>query len=252
MGTIRLWIRAPLIILWTLFVWGIRLALWPPFWSTPRLDFRIRRFLFLYYSRVLALLCGMRVKIIGPIPEPPFYLVANHLSYMDVYLLAYATGCTFVARGDMANWPVIGAICKSLHVIFIDRESKADTFRANDLIAYQIENGGGVVVFAESRISPGRNVAPFKSAVLAPAADLKLPVYYATISYKTHAAEPSANRVVGWWRPEPVFKHIFRLLRQPGFTATLHFGDAPMQSSDRKILAQELHEAVKANFVAVE
>lgn len=252
MGIIRLCIRFPLIILWTFSLWALRLAIWPFVIRTPRLDYHIRRVMFRFYSHGLAPLFGMRVKITGPIPKAPFYLVSNHLSYMDVYLLAYATGCTFVARGDVANWPLIGAISKSLHVIFIDRDKKKDTLRVNDIIGRQIENGDGVAVFAESRISPGRDVAPFKSAVLAPAVELKLPVYYVTLSYKTIEGELPANRVVAWWRPEPVFFHVFRLLKQPGFTATLHFGDAPMQSTDRKQLAQDLHAAVQKNFIPLD
>jgi 1-acyl-sn-glycerol-3-phosphate acyltransferase len=252
MGIIRLWIRFPLIIFWTLSLWSLRLAIWPFVIRNPRLDYHIRRVIFRFYCHGLALLFGMRVKITGPVPKAPFYLVSNHLSYMDVYLLAYATGCTFVARGDLAHWPVIGAISKSLHVIFIDRERKKDTLRVNDIIGHQIENGDGVVVFAESRISPGRDVAPFKSAVLASAVELNLPVYYATISYKTNEGGLPANKAVAWWRPEPVFFHVFRLLKQPGFTATLHFGDEPMQSTDRKLLAQDLHLAVQKNFTPLE
>jgi len=251
MGTLRLLFRAPLVCLWLCAMWGLRLAIWPFVWGDPRRDYAIRRALFRYFCRGLAPIIGMRVQISGTVPKAPFYLVANHLSYVDVYLLAYATGCTFVARGDMANWPLIGAICKSLHVIFIDREHKQDALRVNDLIARQIENGDGLVVFAESRISPGRDVAAFKSALLVPAVENKLPVHYVTVSYATREGYPPANRVVGWWRPEPVFSHIFRLLRQPGFTATLHFGDAPIQSTDRKALARDLHEAVKKQFVPV-
>ncbi len=81
---------------------------------------------------------------------------------------------------------------------------------------------------------------------------LQLPVHYATLHYATRPGMPAANEVVGWWRPEPFFKHLARLFCQPGFTATVHFGAEPIRGDNRKTLAKDLRKAVLEHFTPME
>jgi 1-acyl-sn-glycerol-3-phosphate acyltransferase len=182
------------------------------------------------------------------VPGPPFFLVANHLSYLDMVVLTHQTGCIYVARGDVEHWPVIGFLSKSMYVIFIDRKNQRDTVRVNRLISHAIEMGDAVAVFAESRISAGRDVEPFKSALIEPAVAAGLPVHYATLGYETLAGDPPAGEIVNWWRPEGFLFHLQRLLRHRGVVARVRFGDEPLCGDDRKELAPRLHAAVRANF----
>ncbi|MBI3118679.1 MAG: 1-acyl-sn-glycerol-3-phosphate acyltransferase [Candidatus Hydrogenedentes bacterium] len=249
MGILRLYIRLLLGVSWTLAVWCVRLAVWPSALFSEALDRRLRRRLVRGWGRGLARIIGMTVVVKGAPPPPPFYLVANHLSYIDVWLLAHTAGCAFVARGDVEHWPLIGIIAKSVYVLFIDRESRKDAVRVNRLIEHALSLQDGIAVFPESRISRGIDVEPFKSALIEPAVANKVPIHYATISYATAPGCPPASRVIGWWRPEPFFHHLFRLLRCRAYTATIEFGDTPLTGEDRKQLARELREAVRKPFV---
>lgn len=249
METLQSGIRFPLLLLWTALTWCLRLfvGLFTRFSEVH--DRRWRRWIVRVWGWGFKGLVGMRVVIVGPLPKPPYYLVANHLSYLDIFLLSAVLGCTFVARGDVKHWPVVGWVARSLHVLFIDREQRQDAVRVNDLIAHTLAQGDGLVVFAESRISRGLAVAPFKSALIQPAIDNGVPIHYATINYETPANAPLASHVIGWWRPEPFFAHMRRLLRYPGFTATLYFGEEPISGTNRKVLAAALHEAVAERYV---
>ena len=237
-------IRFPLVLLWTALTWSVRVAFWPLTCFSERGDRRRRRWILKVWGWGFQRIIGMRVHIVGPRPEPPYYLVANHLSYLDIFLLTATLGSTFVARGDLKHWPVVGWIARSLHVLFIDREQRKDAVRVNELIAHTLAEGDGLVVFAESRISPGLEVAPFKSALIQPAIDNGMAVHYVTINYKTPATSPPPSHLIGWWRPEPFFYHVRRMLRHPGFDATLHFGPTPLEGVNRKQLAAALHEKV--------
>lgn len=245
------WARFIGLLLWTGGLWLIRLAFWPVAWWNEPLDRRGRRWILRTWGLGFTRLTGARIVIHGPLPKPPFYLVANHLSYLDIFILSSVLGSTFVARGDLESWPVIGLLSKSLHVLFIDRESRQDALRVNEQIAHTLRQKDGLVVFAESRISRGLAVEPFKSALIQPAIDNGVPVHYVTLNYSTDFEEPPASRIVGWWRPEPFFLHVRRLLRYPGFTASLHFGAEPIDGSDRKTLATALYEAVKGSYVTM-
>ena len=252
MGLIRCWTRLLLILAWTFPLWGLRLLYWPvAFWDEAR-DRRWRRWWFRLWARVFARIVGMRVVVHGTPPDAPFYLVSNHLTYMDIFLLVHQTGCGFVARGDMAKWPLIGTMCRSLYILFIDRTDRRDAARVNDEIARTLAQGDGITVFAESRISRGRGVAPFKSALIQPAFAMDIPVHYATIGYRTPPGQPPASRIVGWWRPEPLGLHFRRLLRCPEFTAEITFGPAPVRADDRKLLAERLHQGVVENFTPLQ
>jgi len=252
MQLFRLWTRLFLGTMWTLLVWLLRVMVWPLTWYSEALDRRLRHRIVRRWARGFAPLIGMKVEVTGPPPDPPYYIVANHLSYVDIWVLQYAVGCAFVARGDVQHWPVIGVIAKSVHVLFIDRERREDTVRINALIDHMLNMGDGLAVFAESRISRGLDVEPFKSALIEPAVRNEMPIHYATITYRTHPGCPPASKVVSWWRPEPFFHHLFRLLRCRGFTAHIHFGEEPLFNEDRKQLAQELHKAVRASYTPLE
>lgn len=249
MQSLRAGLRFPALLLWTGATWFVRLAFWPvSLWSEP-LDRRGRRWIMRVWGWGFRHLVGMKLEVHGPLPKPPYYLVANHLSYLDIFVLSTVLGCTFVARGDLAHWPVIGWLNRSLHVLFIDRERREDAVRVNQLIAHTLAQRDGLVVFAESRISCGLTVEPFKSALIQPAIDNHMPVHHVTINYSTPNNNPKPGDILGWWRPEPFFFHVRRLLRYPGFKVTLHFGEAPIAGTNRKTLAAELHEAVKGHYV---
>lgn len=230
-------------------IYAVRLLVWPTVLISEKLDRRLRRWLLQTWARLFAVVAGVKVVVQGTPPTPPFFIVANHVSYMDMLIVNHQTGSIFVSREDVQYWPIIGFMSKSVYVIFIDRQDKRDTVRVNKLIEHTLKMGDGVAVFAESRISCGLDVEPFKSALIEPAIANHIPVHYATVTYETPEGSPPASKIIGWWRPEPFFAHLLRLLRCPGFTATIRFGEAPISGTDRKELAERLHAAVRGQFV---
>jgi 1-acyl-sn-glycerol-3-phosphate acyltransferase len=189
--------------------------------------------------------------VCGEAPRRPFFLVCNHLTYLDVALLAGQLGCLIVSRADVQDWPVVGILSKYMETIFINRESLKDTLRANSNIAMALENGEGVALFAEARTSTGCEVRRFKSALLESAVQKGCPVYYAIIQYRTPEGCPPASHMLCWGTDETFFAHGFRMLRLPKFYASLTFGDQPISGTDRKALADELWQAVQTRFTPI-
>ena len=104
------WIRAItrllLILVATGFVcifWAIAAAL--AFWS-PRLRQYVRHVVFQTWSRFMLLILGARVTVTGEPPDRPFFLVSNHLSYLDIPVLASRIPGVFVAKKEIRSWPV--------------------------------------------------------------------------------------------------------------------------------------------------
>jgi 1-acyl-sn-glycerol-3-phosphate acyltransferase len=229
-------------------VWVLGTAL---LYVSKRARARWRGLLFRLWGRATAAAIGMRLDARGVAPRPPFLLVVNHLSYADVVALAASCECMFVSKKEVAMWPVVGRLCRSMKTIFVDRRSRRDIPRALSLIEAALDAGAGVVLFAEGTSTRGRRVLPFKSPLLEAAARRGLPVHYASLSYRTPPGEAQAETSVCWWGDMTFPKHFFGLLKLRGFRADLAFGEEAIVEGDRKALAGRLWAEVVARFVPV-
>ncbi|MCC6143893.1 MAG: 1-acyl-sn-glycerol-3-phosphate acyltransferase [Candidatus Hydrogenedentes bacterium] len=252
MKLLRIGVRLPLLLASVLGVFLLWTICRPVGLVTPLGLRRIRRWLLQGWGWTCLRIVNARVECSGAAPKPPFYLVANHLSYVDIFLLARYAGPVFVARSEMAEWPLFGFMLRQSQMLFIRRGQLRDAPRVLDLLQAQLDAGDGIVIFPEARCTRGVTVQPFKPALLEAAARRSFPVSYATLSYATPEGEPAAGDSVVWWRWEGVHSHLFRLLALPGFTARIDFGPVPVISNDRKVLATTLHQVVLRNFVPIE
>ncbi len=212
---------------------------------------RWRKFVQINWARWIARIIGMRVRVSGEPPRPPYFLVSNHLSYVDIIAYSACLDCVFVSRGDIAHWPGIGRLARGGGTIFLDRENVLDIPRVIGLINRKLDQGLGVLLFPEGTSTKGDSVRAFRPSLLEPAARAAYPVSYASISYRTPHTEPSAHRVVCWWGDMTFKPHLIALLKVRRFDCFITFGDHAIQADDRKVLAKSLWRAVNAQFVPV-
>lgn len=210
-----------------------------------------RQFIFEKWTRSFSLIAGMNIEVIGQVPEPPFFLVCNHLSYVDIAAIRAVAKGVFVAKAEIKDWFLAGRIVRDMGVIFINRTNRRDIPRAGTEIIERLNAGEGVVVFPEGTSTKGEDVMPFNSSFLEFAARTDLPVSYAAITYRTPAGEPRASDAICWWEDISFVRHMLRLFELKSFTAVITFGDEPVASIDRKVLAGELRSRVKEHFVPV-
>ena len=203
---------------------------------------------FQIWSRSLCRIFGVRVSTSGAAPRPPFLLVSNHLSYLDILTLGTRLPCVFVAKAEIDGWPVFGAICRSVNTIFIDRRMKRKLPEILRRIETALDAGQGIVIFPEGTSSAGAGVMPFRSSLLELAADLERPVHYAAINYAVPEGEMPAHLSVTWWGDMPLGAHLRNFLALPRVDCELAFGDEPIQAGHRKTLASDLHREVARRF----
>jgi 1-acyl-sn-glycerol-3-phosphate acyltransferase len=194
---------------------------------------------------------GARLHLSGEPPVAPFLLVSNHLSYVDILAFASTIDCVFVAKSDLATWPVVGTLCRVADVVFVDRKLRRDVSRVNALIDAAIQNGEGVIVFPEGTSTRGETVLPFMSSLLDVAARKAIPVHSATIWYRTTPTEVPASESICWWGKMTFPDHFFALAGMSGFDAWITHGDGVIVCEDRKQLARMLRERVLDSFVPV-
>jgi Acyltransferase len=146
---------------------------------------------------------------------------------------------------------LIGWIERTIGTIFIDRTNFQDIPRVIRVINKNLDNGFGIVLFAEGTSTKGDKVLPFSPALLEPAARGNYPVSYASISYRTPPDEKPAHLAICWWEEITFVSHARRLLELRKFDAVLTFGSHAIQADDRKVLARSLWVAVNDQFIPV-
>ncbi len=118
-----------------------------------------------WYYRILKRIVGIRVVVHGqPTKAKPHLVVSNHISYFDIVALGSLIAGDFIAKADIAKWPVFGIMAKAGRSVFIDRKRSA-TSNARDQIQERLDDGDTLIMFPESTSGDGTHMKPFKSAL---------------------------------------------------------------------------------------
>jgi 1-acyl-sn-glycerol-3-phosphate acyltransferase len=217
----------------------------------PALRRRGRNAIYHLWSRACVRILGGRLHIEGEPPPAPFFLVSNHLSYVDIVVLASCLDGFFVAKLEIRSWPLFGLLSRTVGTLFIDRELRRDVVRVNQLIEDVLDRGYGVMLFPEGTSTQGYEVAHFNSALLDYPARRGMPVHVAALHYRTSPGDVPANLSLAWWGDAGFVPHARQLLGVRSFEATLRFSPRTVQASDRKELAAAAREAVIEIFEPV-
>lgn len=191
---------------------------------------------------------NVKVRITGAVPAKPFFLVANHLSYVDILVLAGLTGAVFVSKKEVRRWPGIGWVAYVYNSIFLDRENKQDLSRVTALIDQSMQRTRAVVVFPEGTSSDGQSVLAFYSPLFEWPAQHTYPVHTVSFSYHSHDPHLPAREAMCWWGDMafiPHFKNL-SLLRRP--EVHIHFAKQTVSADQRKILAKHAQQSVEQHF----
>ncbi len=202
-----------------------------------------------WWGKGIAKILSMEIKVEGTPPEPPFFLVSNHLSYIDVPVYSSLLKTTYVSKMEVKHWPLIGFMASTLGIIFIDRRKKRDVARVNREISEQLNEHQGVVLFPEGMTSPGLEVLQFRPPLLEHAASENIEVSYSAIRYRALKGKEPAYKSVSWWGGTPLHKHLYLLASNKKIMVTIRFGDDRLSNADRKILAEKLYQKVSGIFL---
>lgn len=203
------------------------------------------------WARACARALGVDVTARGEPPRPPFFLASNHLSYLDIVVLATLVDARFLAKSEIARWPIAGLLARSVGTLFIERERARDLTRVLPAIQSRLDLGHGVVVFPEGTSTKGAEVLRFKPSLFEVALRTRAPVRTASLSYATPSHAPPAHLAVCWWGDAPFLGHFLRLLMLPRIRATVAFGGSEIRAEDRKSLAALAQRAVEDQFTPV-
>jgi 1-acyl-sn-glycerol-3-phosphate acyltransferase len=184
---------------------------------------------------------GIRVTKHGSMPSSGL-LVSNHLSYLDIVVLSSIRPCIFVAKRDVASWPLFGWLAHAAGTIFVDRERRLSSRKIVNGIRDAIAGGSLVVIFPEGTSSDGSTVLPFKSALLESAVQLRSPIAAASIEYALDYG--SVVDEVCYWGDMTLVPHLLNLFFKREIRANYSFSPAKIRAGSRKEIAHELRDEI--------
>lgn len=192
-------------------------------------------------------LLGVRVESVGG-PSGPSLIVANHLSWLDIFVLASQVDCRFVAKSEIARWPGVGLLARTVGTVFVDRGRRSDAARVAARMGDLLESDVSVVQFPEGAVMEGLVIGRFHPALFEPAARAALPCHPAALTYDTPQCGLGTRFSVGWWGGVGLVPHAFRLVRCGEVVARCAWSPTPHADVDRKVLATIAQRSVEEAF----
>ena len=171
-------------------------------------------------------------------------IVANHVSWLDIFVLLSFQPARFVAKADLKRLPVVGRLIANAGTLFIERERRRDTHTVNRATVEALTRGDVVAVFPEATTSDGRGLLKFHSSLLQSAVDAKAHVQPIAIRYRTPDDEfcvapayvGDLNLVQSFWQ----------VTGEPRIVAELHVMPAfPAGTAHRRELSRAAEEAIR-------
>jgi 1-acyl-sn-glycerol-3-phosphate acyltransferase len=214
------------------------------------------------WQRIACFLIGIRVTVTGaPAEDRPLLLLSNHSSWLDIPVLASVAPVSFIAKSEVATWPVVSFLAKAQRTVFVDRNSRQATGAHADEVAGRLSKGDIMVLFAEGTSSDGNKVLPFRSALVGAAQRAigdggAATVQPVAIAYRKMQGLPLGRQhrpLVAWYGGTDLLPHLKRVLSQGGIDAHVVFGPARKLAAkdNRKVATQEAGELVRRLVAAL-
>lgn len=236
---------------------GLTLPLMPVQAAAVALKSPLARRLPLVYHRWSCRILGFRLKVKGDIlPKQPALFVANHTSYLDIEILgALIDGC-FIAKNEVAGWPLFGQLAKLQRTVFVDRRARSTAVQ-RDAIRARLDRGDRLILFPEGTSGDGNRLLPFKSALFSVAdyvgSDGPLVVQPVSVAYVRLDGIPLGRfyrPFFAWYGDMEMAPHLWALLGlgTVGVEVTFHPPVTLAELGSRKMLAEHCHRVISAGL----
>jgi len=173
--------------------------------------------------------------------------IANHISWLDVVVLGAQTPLTFIAKSEIAAWPVVGLLARLSGMLFVERGRPSRSGGTVASMGERLRRGETLLLFPEGTTTRGKSVARFHSSLFQAALDAAAPVVPVAVSYRGSHAE-----IVPFVGDDAFVPHLWRLLGARGIEVHLAAGPCLTGAADREHLARQARESVRGLLLQVQ
>lgn len=199
---------------------------------------------------------GVAWKAQGDLPASGA-VIANHLSYLDILLLAAVRPFVMVAKSEVRGWPLIGWITAQAGTVYVVRGGGPATYPSvNRAMAEAYRSGLPVLFFPEGTTTDGSEVLPFRRGLFHSVLNEDAAVHPAALSYAIDERDIRAGMTVAndvcWWGDATLAPHLFRLAGMQGVRAAVNFGEEVTTRRDRFELAETSRDQIAIMYTQLE
>ena len=214
------------------------------------------------YHRFVCRMMGVRITVKGsPSRMRPLLLTSNHISWLDIPVISAVAPVSFIAKSEVAEWPVIGWLARLQRSVFVARERRSQTGAIARHIADRLDKGDAMLLFPEGTTSDGNRIRTFRSALVGAAETLvadggdsaAIHVQPMAIAYTRINGLPLGRQhrpLIAWYGDQALGPHLLRLLRVGPVDVVVSFGDpiAVADGGGRKQVTASAQAAVGELF----
>jgi 1-acyl-sn-glycerol-3-phosphate acyltransferase len=183
--------------------------------------------------------------VVGPKPYPHSLLLANHLSWLDIFVLASATGTAFVSKDRLGN-RLIHWLADQNRTVYVDRSARRAAGDQVTAVRAALERGQPLALFPEGTTGPGHHLLPFRSTLLAAVAPPLKGCWVQPVAIDYGAAAQEIS-----WHKEPAVRNVLRIFGRKGtIPVAVRLLEPLPPINDRKALAALAQQRVAASLAA--
>jgi 1-acyl-sn-glycerol-3-phosphate acyltransferase len=210
------------------------------------------------FHRTFLALFNVRVREKGrPEAGAACLVLSNHVSWLDIPVIGSLRPLSFVAKSEIAGWPLVGHLAKLQRSVFIERARKAATAEVNAEVARRLKQGQAIVLFPEGTTGDGNRLLAFRSSLIGaaraalsdPAVDTIM-LQPLAIAYVRRNGLPVTRRErpeIAWYGDMDLAPHLMAFLHDGPLDVEIRWGEPiPFDAgSDRKHATVLAERAVK-------
>lgn len=188
----------------------------------PRIQQTARRWL----AQLLVIL-GVELETRGAPASGPVLFVSNHVSWLDIPVLGGQTGCCFLSKAEVRDWPLIGHLAAAAGTLFIKR-GKGESGRKATEIAGHLSDGRRILVFPEGTTTDGSALRCFFPQLFQAPVEAGVPVQPVALRYLDEPGD--VDRALAFIGDDTFHAHLWSMLRRARIRVRVDYG--PLLSPD--------------------
>ena len=196
------------------------------------------------WARRMLTLMGVEVQVEGAPAAGPVLLAANHISWLDILVMHAAGHCRFVAKSEIRDWPLVGALTTAGQSLYIERSSSRDALRVVHRMRDALLAGDVLGVFPEGSTGTGEVLLPFHGNLLQAAISADAPVQPVALRFiDPRSGAPSLAPC--YVADDTLVGSIWRTLRAPALRACVRYGE-PQRAlgRERRAWAEDVRQTI--------
>ena len=204
-----------------------------------------------WWSRGLLRLSGVRMNVIGtPLTGHGGLWIANHVSWVDIFLLNSVQATAFIAKQEIRNWPVLGLLVASVGTLFIERGNRRAVPRISELMRERFERGQRIGLFPEGTTSDGLDVLHFHGGLFEAAMRSGAAIQPVALCYRHHGKRSDFAAYVG---DQSLLQNVWKVWGGGGVSVDVVFLPELANTDDpdvqRQVVARQAFDVIRHEVV---